>query len=201
MKRTEVPRTQKIITFKRNFDWNEKFVRIKLSETSQMLGSQVMQRRYSVRTIFPTDYEPLRALHMAAIMAVNPAIYSQHIKHGWAHGLSADGYGRAVANGEAFDIACDLSGKPVGFCGCKGDEIYGLYVHPDMQGQGIGAELLKRGEARLAGWGVKRSPLRATLAGVRFYRSQGWHFLRIAHLRTRGGPMMEIALMEKDLEC
>jgi putative acetyltransferase len=158
-----------------------------------------MDQAFYIRPIRPDDYEPLRALHTAAIMAVNPAIYPEHIKIGWAKGLTAEGYGRAVASGEVFDVACGSSGAPVGFCGCKGDEIYGLYVHPDNQGKGIGAELLKCGESRLKSWGIQRSPLRATLCGVPFYRAKGWRFLRIGHLGSRGGSRMEIAMMEKEL--
>lgn len=104
-----------------------------------------------------------------------------------------------MQNGEVFDVACGPDGRPIGFCSCKGDEIYGLYVHPDSQGRGVGAELLQRGEARLRGWGVKRSPLRATLCGAPFYRAKGWRFLKVTHAGSRGGARMEIALMEKHL--
>lgn len=158
-----------------------------------------MTQAFSIRPIKPDDYEPLRAVHTAAIMAVDPAIYSEDKKRGWAHGLTAEGYGRAVESGEVFDIACGPEGDVAGFCGTKGDEIYGLYVHPAAQGKGVGAELLSRGEARLRSWGVKRSPLRATLCGVPFYRSQGWRFLSIFHWHSRGGPTLELARMEKDL--
>ncbi|MGL4638034.1 MAG: GNAT family N-acetyltransferase [Beijerinckiaceae bacterium] len=158
-----------------------------------------MQHGYFIRSIREEDYESLRALHTAAILAVDPAIYPEHIKQGWAYGLTAEGYGRAVADGELFDIACDASGQPVGFCGCKGDEIYGLFVHPDAQGHGVGAELLRQAESRLKSLGTKVSPLQATLCGVPFYRAKGWRFLRVEHVRSRGGPRMEIAMMEKQL--
>jgi GNAT superfamily N-acetyltransferase len=118
-----------------------------------------VQQGYFIRPINPDDYEPLRALHTAAIMAVDPAIYTDYQKQGWAHGLTAEGYGRAVASGEVFDVACDPAGQPVGFCGCKGDEIYGLYVHPKAQGKSVGAELLLRGEDRLREWGALRCSL------------------------------------------
>jgi len=166
---------------------------------AKLQNGSPMRQGSHIRPIEPDDYEPLRALHTAAIMAVDPAIYPERIKLAWASGLTAEGYGKAVASGEVFDVACDSSGRPVGFCGCKGNEIYGLYVHPKSQGQGIGAELLKRGEARLKDWGIKRSPLRAALCGVPFYRTKGWRFLQIGHLGSRGGARMEIALMEKDL--
>ena len=159
-----------------------------------------MHQGNHIRPIKPDDYEPLRALHTAAIMAVDSRIYREDQKLGWAYGLTSKGYGRSAESGEVFDVACNQTGKPVGFCGTKGDEIYGLYVHPAAQGKGIGAELLTRGEARLRSSGVRRSPLRATLCGVPFYRRHGWRFLSIYHWISRGGPMMELARMEKNLD-
>jgi GNAT superfamily N-acetyltransferase len=162
--------------------------------------SLAMHSGITIRPIRPDDHKHLLELHIAAILAVDPAIYSNHIKQSWMFGLTAEGYGRAVDSGEVFDIAVDArTDRPVAFCGCKGEEIYGLFVHPEAQGRGVGAELLRRGEARLRSWGVRRSHLCAALSGARFYARHGWTLIGVGHQMTRGRVMMEIARLEKAL--
>jgi putative acetyltransferase len=165
-----------------------------------LVRSPKMQHSFVIRPVRPEDYPSMLALHVAAIMAISTAYYPRHIKESWKSGLTAERYGRALEEGEVFDIAADgKTDEPLAFCGCKGDQVFGFYVHPEAQGRGIGAALLRRGEERLRSWGVKRSPLRAALNATPFYARYGWRLVSVGHQITRGRAIMEVAWMEKDL--
>ena len=67
--------------------------------------------------------------------------------------------------------------KPVGFCIVKGDELYQLFISPDVRGTGVAAELLADAEARLIAAGVETAWLACALGNwraARFYEKFGW---------------------------
>ena len=104
----------------------------------------------SFRPATPEDGEAMLAIHRAAIMASDQAVYPPDILASWAFGLTAGGYGAAMAEGGDFEVAQTGEGRVVAFCSVRNGEISGLFVHPDAQMRGIGAMLVERGERRAA---------------------------------------------------
>jgi GNAT superfamily N-acetyltransferase len=132
-----------------------------------------MASGHLVRTAAIEDFEAMRDLHVAAILAVDPSIYSPEALASWAHGLSPAGYAASMAAAEEFEVAVDRDGRVVAFCGVKNGEVFGLYVHPRAQGANLGAILLRRGEdrARRQRPDADHFPLSASLNAVRSTRS------------------------------
>lgn len=151
------------------------------------------------RSAGPLDGAGLLRVHVDAIRAVPTVFYSDEVKASWAHGLSPEGYARSMAAGEEFEVAINVAGAIVGFCGVKDGCIYGLYVHPSAQGRGIGRRLTAGGERRAAIQRPSASiwPLDASLNAVPFYESIGYRLTAIREMPTRGGLVRQAADMEK----
>lgn len=152
------------------------------------------------RTATPEDGAAMLAIHLAAIQAIEDRFYDRATRESWAFGLTQEGYGRSMAEGENFELAQEASGKIVAFCGVKNGEVFGLYVHPESQGRGIGAALLKRGELRLRTASEASLPLTASLNAQAFYEAQGYRMIEHVDVKSRGGLMQRVARMSKTLE-
>ena len=139
------------------------------------------------------------AVHLAAIHAIEDHFYDRPNRESWAFGLAPEGYGRAMADGEIFELVEDASGKIIAFCGVKNGEVFGLYVHPDAQGRGIGKVLLQRAEARLVSEGYSVIPLTASLNARAFYEVHGWQFIEHREVKSRGGLIQAVAAMKKTI--
>ena len=144
------------------------------------------------------DGPALLAVHTEAILATRDEFYSAAERQSWAHGLTAAGYRRARDAGETFVLAIS-DGAVIGFCSWDQQRIVGLYVAPGHQGKGIGALLLSRGEQALREAGVSLSRIHASLPAVSFYEARGYVISgRFTHA-SRGGLMMDDAMLEKHL--
>jgi GNAT superfamily N-acetyltransferase len=74
--------------------------------------------------------------------------------------------------------AAGPTGALVGFYILKGEELYQLFVSPEMRGSGIAAVLVADAEARLAERGVETAWLVCAIGNhraARFYEKCGWH--------------------------
>lgn len=68
-------------------------------------------------------------------------------------------------------------GAPVGFSVLKGEELYQLFVSPEVRGSGVAAALIADAEARLARRGVETAWLACAVGNgraARFYEKNGW---------------------------
>jgi ribosomal protein S18 acetylase RimI-like enzyme len=139
------------------------------------------------------------AVHLAAIHAIEDQFYDQASRESWAFGLMPQGYGRSMAEGEIFELALDSASEIIGFCGMKNGEIFGLYVHPEAQGRGLGKALLQRAEKRLAIKGRYVAPLTASLNAKAFYEANGWQFVERREHKSRGGLIQPVAAMQKTI--
>jgi putative acetyltransferase len=126
-----------------------------------------------VRPGGPDDAEAIWRVHVASIRQVCTSHYMPEQIEAWAGPKRPGDYVRVMSNGERFWVAVD-DGDIVGFASLHGDTIYGLYVAPGMQRQGIGAALLRAAEAGAADAGVETLKLGATLNAEAFYRAQGY---------------------------
>jgi GNAT superfamily N-acetyltransferase len=151
----------------------------------------------AIRPFRPTDGAALARLHRRAIMAIPEAFYPIAERESWAHGLTNEGYARAVAGGEIIEVAVDGGDTPIAFCGRKDGEVCGLYVDPDHQGNGIGRALLERAEAAIVRAGHRRIVVRASLFAVPFYRSKGYAEVGHTQFTSRGGLVISATNLEK----
>lgn len=93
------------------------------------------------------------------------------------HWVATDMGGQLVANEwETFTVA-EIAGQIVGILQVKGDFVHELWVDPDFQRRGIGAELLAHAKTLIAKAGylvAKVSVFVENENAVKFYLSQGW---------------------------
>lgn len=76
-------------------------------------------------------------------------------------------------------LVADLDGRIAGFVAMSnGDSIEHLYVHPELQGRGIGSALLERAKERMPG-GFRLWVFQANTGARRFYERHG---LRVIEL-------------------
>ena len=126
-----------------------------------------------VRPGVPDDAEAIWRVHVASIRLVCASHYTPEQIEAWAGPKRPGDYVRVMSNGGRFWVAVN-DGDIVGFASLNGDTIYGLYVAPGMQRQGIGAALLCAAEAGATDAGVETLKLGATLNAEAFYRAQGY---------------------------
>jgi GNAT superfamily N-acetyltransferase len=90
-----------------------------------------------------------------------------------------------IANGQV--IVAEIAGEIAGFAAVVGGELDGLFVEPDLWGQGIGRTLVDAAthEARRRGLALK---VIANPRARRFYESCG--FLVEGEVETRFGPAL-----------
>ena len=145
------------------------------------------------------DGKALADLHRAAILAMAGDGYSPEQLKRWAAGLTNEGYEQAIAEGQVIEVAVGSGDDLLGFCSRTADEVKGLYVHPDHQGQGIGAALLTRAEVALKSFGIRHSKITASIAAAGFYKRQGYRIAGHIDHPTRGGGTIPAIVMEKEL--
>ncbi|HEX3676737.1 MAG TPA: GNAT family N-acetyltransferase [Sphingomicrobium sp.] len=92
-----------------------------------------------------------------------------------------------IANGQV--IVAEIAGGIAGFAAVVGGELDGLFVEPDLWGQGIGRTLVDAAthEARKRGLALK---VIANPRARRFYESCG--FLAEGEVETRFGPALRM---------
>lgn len=92
-----------------------------------------------------------------------------------------------IANGQV--IVAEIAGEIAGFAAVVGGELDGLFVEPDLWGQGIGRTLVDAAthEARRRGLALK---VIANPRARRFYES--WGFLVEGEVETRFGPALRM---------
>lgn len=148
----------------------------------------------------PEDGAGMQAVHLAAIHAIEDRFYDRKTRESWAFGLKAEGYALSVAGGEKIDVAVREADGILAFCGRQDGELFGLFVYPKAQGLGIGSAFLSRVEMQFAAEERSEVELDASLNAQSFYEARGWNFIGFHEKKTRGGLMMRVARMAKNLE-
>lgn len=132
-----------------------------------------------IRLAKDEDYAAIARLHRQTIRNVNSKDYPEDMIQVWASRTSAQHLRDGAARCKRWVAIQD--DKIIGFCDHSLDgEFWGLYVHKDYIGKGVGSRLLKTAEASLKKLGCKKIILKATITAKDFYKKQGYRVIKQA---------------------
>jgi putative acetyltransferase len=161
---------------------------------------------FAVRRAGPSDAERIAVAHLDSIRSLGPLFYPPDVVNDWANGLTADVYLKAMAGGEIFFIAVAETSAAHAVLGFASDyrregtqHGTSVYVRGDMARQGIGTALLQRAEAEAISRGATSIHVEASLAGVEFYRANGFVEMSRGETHLMSGRPIACVFMEKAL--
>jgi putative acetyltransferase len=161
--------------------------------------------RFEIRRAQPSDAEAIAAAHRDSIRSIGPRFYPPNVVDDWDAGLTADVYIRAMQSGEVFFIATgQIDGAPavLGFATHRVDGVRhgtSVYVRGSAARQGIGSALFRLAEADAIASGASTIDIEASIAGVEFYRVNGFEEVARGETRLRSGRPIACVFMRKIL--
>jgi GNAT superfamily N-acetyltransferase len=151
------------------------------------------------------DAAAIALAHIDSIRAIGPTFYPPDVVDAWCEGLTSEIYAKAMRGGEAFFIATGrLDGQHVvlGFATHRVDDEQdgaSVYVRGRAARLGIGTALLRLAEQHARGHGAVSIQIQASLAGVSFYKANGFEELGRSEAVLMSGKSMPCVLMRKQL--
>jgi len=167
----------------------------------------VTLREIQTRRAHPGDAEAIGLAHLDSIQSIGPSVYPPEVVEAWGSGLVPDIYVKAMESGEAFFIATgQLEGQRavLGFSTHRVDDARdgaSVYVRGKMARRGIGTALLRLAEAHALGHGATSLHIQASLAGVEFYKVNGFEELGRGEAMLMSGRSMPCVFMRKLLRA
>lgn len=161
---------------------------------------------FETRRAAEADADAIGSAHIDSIRTLGSAFYSAEVVEAWCEGLTAEVYVNAMRAGEAFFIATGpIGGTAVvlGFATHRVDDDQdgtSVYVRGAVARQGIGSVLLRLAEQRARAHGAKSIQIQASLAGVEFYRANGFESLGGGEAVLMTGRSMRCEFMRKNLQ-
>lgn len=161
--------------------------------------------RIDTRRADPRDAEAILRAHLDSIRSIGPSFYPPEIVEAWGAGLTPNVYVKAMEGGEAFFVATgqiDGEDAVLGFATHRVDDAEdgaSVYVRGIATRRGIGTALLRLAEAHARAHGATRIQIQASLAGVAFYKANGFEELERGEARLMSGRSMPCVLMRKRL--
>ena len=159
----------------------------------------------AIRQADPSDVDAIADAHRDSIRSIGPAFYPPHDVDAWQHGLTGDVYLKAMRSGEVFFVATgnvDGTALVLGFASDYRIEgaTHGtsVYVRGMAARRGIGTNLLRRAEAYAASRGARRIRIEASLAGVEFYKANGYTETHRGETRLMSGHPIACVFMCKE---
>jgi putative acetyltransferase len=158
---------------------------------------------FQTRRANPQDAEAIALAHVDSIRSIGPAYYPPDVVEAWGSGLAPDIYVKAMESGEAFFIATgDLDGEAVvlGFSTHRVDDDQdgaSVYVRGAAVRRGIGTTLLWLAEEHARMHGAKTIQIQASLAGVEFYKANGFQEIGRGEALLMSGGSMPCVFMRK----
>lgn len=150
-----------------------------------------------IRLAKDKDCAAIARLHRQTIRNINSKDYTEDIIHTWSSITNAERF-HSSANKCKRWVAIQ-NNKIIGFCDHSlGGEFWGLYVHKDYIGKGIGSHLLKVAEDSLKKQGTKIVTLKATITAKEFYKKQGYKIIK-KDLHPIKDKKLSIFIMTKTL--
>jgi GNAT superfamily N-acetyltransferase len=162
------------------------------------------QAEYRTRRADRRDASAIASAHLDSIRQIGPTFYSRDIVETWASGITPDGYVGAMEGGEVFFVATGkLDGEPVvlGFSSHRVDDAQdgvSVYVRGAAARRGIGTALLRLAEAAAVAHGAASIQIQASLAGVAFYKSNGFEEVHRGEALLMTGKTMPCVFMRKE---
>jgi GNAT superfamily N-acetyltransferase len=161
--------------------------------------------RFETRRATEADAPAIASAHADSIRSLGPVFYPSDIVEAWSEGLTADVYVSAMRAGEVFFIAeGPLAGAWVvlGFATHRVDDDQdgaSVYVRGAAARQGIGRALLHLALEHARAHGAKSIQIQASLAGVEFYRANGFETLGRGEAVLMTGRSMACEFMRRVL--
>jgi putative acetyltransferase len=158
------------------------------------------------RRATPEDAEAIAVAHTDSIRSLGRAYYVPEIVDMWGAGLTAELYVNAMNGGEVFFIAtAEIDGQPavLGFATHRVDDDQdgaSVYVRGSAARQGIGTALFRLAEAHARAHGATSIHIQASLAGVEFYKANGFEELERGEAQLLSGHSMPCVFMRKTLD-
>lgn len=161
---------------------------------------------FETRRALPADADAIAEAHRDSIRTLGPAFYPRPVVDDWQTGLTGDVYRNAMQGGEVFFIArgeVDGAAVVLGFASdyaIEGTQ-HGtsVYIRGIAARRGIGSTLLRLAEAHAVESGATSIRVEASLAGVEFYRANGFIETGRGQTRLMSGRPIACVFMRKDL--
>ncbi len=164
------------------------------------------QMTFETRRADASDADGIALAHRDSIRSLGAGFYPPRVVDDWAEGLTADVYIRAMEGGEIFFIAVTTRDDAPAVLGFASDyrregSQHGtsVYVRGAAARRGIGSTLFKLAEAEAIARGATSIHVEASLAGVEFYRANGFVEVSRGETHLRSGRPIECVFMEKTL--
>lgn len=159
-----------------------------------------------IRTATPADADAIAVAHRDSIRAVGPSYYARELVDRWAAGIVPALYIRAMGEGEVFFVATverDGESRVLGFSSHRvddGRDGVSVYVTGAATRRGIGSRLLRTAESHAVNRAATVIEIEASLAGLEFYRANGFEETGRGAIALRSGLPMPVVFMRKSLK-
>lgn len=161
---------------------------------------------FQTRRAEPSDAGAIAAAHLDSIRSIGPRFYPASVVNDWSEGLSPALYVSAMNNGEVFFIATGTPAGDPAVLGFASDYVIdgslhgtSVYVRGAAARRGIGSALLRLAEAFGISRGATLVRVEASLAGVEFYRANGFGETGRGETHLMSGRPIACVFMEKRL--
>jgi ribosomal protein S18 acetylase RimI-like enzyme len=162
---------------------------------------------FEVRRALPSDAEAIAVAHRDSIRSIGRRFYPPGVVDDWQEGLTGEVYVKAMERGEVFFIAIgDVDGASAVLGFASDYSIDGMrdgtsvYVRGGAARQGIGSALLRLAEEHAIGRGANSLDVEASLAGVEFYKANGFEELGRGETHLMSGRPIACVFMRKVLK-
>jgi putative acetyltransferase len=162
---------------------------------------------FAIRRAGLSDVNEIAAAHADSIRSLGSHFYEPDIVRAWSDGLEGPLYAQAMAGGEVFFIAVDLTGEQsrvLGFSTHRVDDnVHGtaVYVRGKAARRGVGSALFRAAEADARAGGATTIEIDASLAAVDFYTALGFVEIGRGMHALPSGQSMPCVLMRKELRA
>ena len=163
------------------------------------MGVEVREIRRADRD----DAAGILAAHVDSIRSIGPSFYPPEVVDAWGAGLTPERYANAMDAGEVFFIAVgEIEGQPavLGFATHRVDDAQdgaSVYVRGIAARRGIGTALLRHAEEHARTSGATTISIQASLAGVPFYKMNGFEECGRGEAQLQSGHSMPCVFMRK----
>jgi GNAT superfamily N-acetyltransferase len=162
--------------------------------------------KFEMRRAQPSDADDIATAHLDSIRSIGPGFYPAHVVDDWAEDLTGDVYIKAMEGGEVFFIAFGAVDGTHAVLGFSSDYVRAgsqhgtsVYVRGGAARCGIGSALLKLAETEAISTGATSIRIESSLAGVEFYKANGYIELARGETHLRSGRPIGCVFMEKTL--